>query len=84
VRSGDILDTNKKGAADIAITMAVGENQVIQQNSEFFKSHAIDLNALESAHSNSKAVKRSNTTLLVKNLRHNASDADELENMFGK
>jgi hypothetical protein len=84
VKSSDIMDTDTKSAGEIAVAMAVSENQIVQENQEFFKGHSIDLSALESSSSSSRASKRSSTALLVKNLRHGAADKDELENMFAK
>jgi len=78
------MDTETKSAGEIAVAVAVSENQVIQENKEFFAAHSIDLGAMESSLSSSRAAKRSSTALLVKNLRHGTADKDELENMFAK
>ena len=64
--------------------MALGENQIIAENKEFFKQYGIDMNAIESSNSQFKAVKRSTTILLIKNLKYKETDPEELENMFTK
>ena len=64
--------------------MALGENQIIAENKEFFKQYGIDMNAIESTNSQFKAVKRSTTILLIKNLKYKETDPEELENMFTK
>lgn len=76
------MDTNESGG-EIAVRLAIGEAQIIQENREYFASFGVDIAALESAHSLSKATKRSTTTLLVKNLPHD-SNVDELESMFSR
>jgi RNA recognition motif-containing protein len=63
--------------------MAIAETQVIQENKEYFASHGVDLDALESANSKDKASERSTTTLLIKNLPPD-TDPDELESMFAR
>ena len=73
-----------KSAGDLAVTMALSENQIIVENKEFFKQYGIDMNAIESTNSQFKASKRSTTTLLIKNLKYNETDPEELENMFTK
>lgn len=82
VENADILDTNLKGG-DLAVRMAIGETQVIQENQSYLTSMGVDLNALESLNSTSKSIKRSTTTLLIKNLPPQ-SEVQELENMFVK
>jgi multiple RNA-binding domain-containing protein 1 len=67
--------------------------QVVQENTEFFAGHGVDIHALESAARNrasggdrnkaNKSIQRSSTTLLVKNLPHDCVEA-ELESMFTK
>lgn len=84
VKSSDIMDTETKTAGEIAVAMAVSENQIIQENKDFFAGHSIDLSALESNTSSSRAAARSSTALLVKNLKYGTADKDELENMFAK
>lgn len=77
--------------------LAVGETHVLQDNREYFLSHGVDIDILESALSgkNKKEkgksgkdsgggeVKRSGTTILIKNLPHDLI-ADELEDMFAR
>jgi multiple RNA-binding domain-containing protein 1 len=78
-----LLDTSNLQGGDIAVRLAVAETQVIQENTDYFKQHGVDINALESVHSKQHANKRSNTTLLVKNLPPD-SVIEELESMFAR
>ncbi len=82
VEKSAIMDTTLKGG-DMAIRLAIGESQVIQENKDYFLSHGVDLNALESLNSNDKVTKRSTTTLLIKNLPPDTVP-DEIESMFTK
>ena len=79
----DILDTSGASAGDLAVRLAIGETQILQENREYFQAHGVDITALESMGSMTKADKRSTTTLLVKNLPHDSKEA-ELEDMFAK
>jgi multiple RNA-binding domain-containing protein 1 len=92
VSRGDILDTDGVGGGEMAVRLAIGETHVIQENQEYFASHGVDIEVLESALRRGKsekgagkteAAKRSNTTLLIKNLPHDLVEA-ELEDMFTK
>jgi multiple RNA-binding domain-containing protein 1 len=71
----------------LAVRLAIGETQIIQENKEYFSSHGVDFDSLESALSASKSSKssaeRSTTTLLIKNLPHDVV-GEELEDMFSK
>lgn len=80
VDRADILNTAESGG-ELAVRLAVGEAHVIQENREYFASHGVDITALESTSSGSKASSRSGTTLLVKNLPFDMV-AEELEAMF--
>ena len=82
VRSSDILDMNESGG-EIAVRLAIGEAQIVEDNRNYFSSVGVDIAALESAHSNSKTSARSTTMLLVKNLP-NDSSIGELEAMFSR
>jgi multiple RNA-binding domain-containing protein 1 len=82
VERSDILDT-KEGGGEIAVRLAVGEAMVIQENHAYFTSHGVDIAAIESISSSSKASARSTTTLLIKNLPHDLVE-DELESMFSR
>eukprot|EP01038_Epipyxis_sp_PR26KG_P009552 gene9552-12865_t len=82
VSRSDIMDSNASGG-DVAVRLAIGETQIIQENADFFASHGININALESNHSKQKVTKRSTTTILVKNLPYDMVP-DELESMFTK
>lgn len=90
VSRGDILDTDGAAGGELAVRLAIGETQIIQENKEYFLSHGVDTDSLESAlssakssSSSSKVVERSTTTLLIKNLPHDCV-AEELEEMFSK
>mmetsp|Transcript_40843 Transcript_40843/g.41714 ORF Transcript_40843/g.41714 Transcript_40843/m.41714 type:complete len:888 (+) Transcript_40843:120-2783(+) len=76
----DILDTTEKGG-ELAVRLAVAESHIIQDNREYLTAHGVDLTALESSGSGKKATKRSGTTLLLKNLPHDAVQ-QELETML--
>lgn len=82
VDKSSIMDTSLKGG-DMAIRLAIGETQVIQENKEYLAKHGVDLNAMESINSSNKAVQRSTTTLLVKNLPPD-TEVEELESMFAR
>jgi multiple RNA-binding domain-containing protein 1 len=82
VNRSDILDTNE-GGGEMAVRLAIGEAHVIQENRDYFSAHGVDLAALESSSSTSKAAARSNTTLLIKNLPHDVV-TEELESMFSR
>ena len=77
-----ILDTNESGG-DLAVRLALGESQIIQENRAYFSSHGVSVFALESAHSSERADGRSSTAIIVKNLPHDLI-SDELESMFAK
>jgi multiple RNA-binding domain-containing protein 1 len=79
----EIMDTGAASGGDLAVRLAIGETQVLQDNREFFLAHGVDVSAVESSTSASKAVKRSGTMLLIKNLPHDVVNA-ELEDMFAK
>jgi multiple RNA-binding domain-containing protein 1 len=84
VSQSAIMDTGLTGG-DMAVRLAIGESQVIQENKDFFSSHGVDLNALESLNSaeRKQSGQRSTTTLLIKNLP-TETVADELESMFAR
>jgi hypothetical protein len=82
VSRSEILDRTE-GGGEMAVRLAIGEAHVIQENRDYFSSHGVDLGALESHASNSKASARSTTTLLIKNLPHDVIE-EELESMFGR
>eukprot|EP01034_Spumella_vulgaris_P027596 gene27596-34340_t len=77
-----ILDTSE-GGGELAVRLAIGETQVITENREYFLAHGVDISALESAHSDNRATKRSSTTILVKNLPFDLVE-DEVESMFAR
>lgn len=83
VSRADIMDTSKVSGGELAVRLAISETQILQENREYFKAHGVDMAALESATSSNKTMKRSNTTILVKNLPYDLIDS-ELEDMFSK
>ena len=82
VSHSTILDTNE-GGGEMAVRMAIGETQIIQENRAYFMSNGVDINALESKDSDTRRAKRSTTTILIKNLP-NDLNTDELESMFAR
>lgn len=82
VAESEIMDVSK-GGGELAVRLAVAEARIIQDNKEYLSAHGVDVSALESFGSSSRAAKRSATTLLVKNLPPD-SDQAELEGLFGK
>ena len=67
----------------MAVRLAVAEVQVVTENKDFLAQHGVDIDALESTHSANRAVARSTTTLLVKNLPA-TTVPDEIESMFAR
>lgn len=82
VSRSEILDTGE-GGGELAVRLAMGETHVLQENRDFFLSHGVNLSALESASSGSRAASRSTTTLLIKNLPHDLIP-EEIEDMFAR
>lgn len=83
VNKATLLDTELKGG-DVAVRLAIAETQILQENKDFFASHGINLDVLESQHSTTnQKVQRSSTTLLIKNLPPETNE-EELEAMFAK
>ena len=82
LNSSDIMDTTVAGG-EMAVRLAIGEVQVIQENTEYFTAHGVNLSALESHFSGVQRVERSTTTILIKNLPHDV-DESELESMFSR
>ncbi len=77
-----MLDTTESGG-ELAVRLAIGETQIISDNKTYLAEHGIDISVLESATSSEKATKRSNNTILIKNLPHD-TNAEELESMFSR
>mmetsp|Transcript_28719 Transcript_28719/g.65364 ORF Transcript_28719/g.65364 Transcript_28719/m.65364 type:complete len:870 (-) Transcript_28719:1-2610(-) len=70
VTKGDVLNV-KDGisSGNAAVRLALGETHIISENVSFFKSHGVDVKALEASGGKStNGVKRSKTMILVKNL----------------
>lgn len=81
VSKSDLLD---REANDLAVRIALGETQVINETKKALANAGVNISALEDF-STGKAhgMKRSNHVILVKNLPYGSSEA-ELANMFGK
>lgn len=79
----DLMNTSQASGGELAVRLALGETQILQENKEYFQSHGVDISALESATSGNKTTKRSGTTILVKNLPYDLVES-ELEDMFSK
>jgi hypothetical protein len=62
------------GGGELAIRLAIGETQVIQENKEYFLSHGVDIDSLESALSNSKS-SSTNTS----SARHSSASSKSVE-----
>lgn len=77
------MDTSEVSGGEMAVRLALGESFVVDQNRKFFADAGVDLSALQSSLSSSKATQRSTTTILVKNLPHGSS-SEELESMFAR
>ena len=82
LRKGDLLGVKDKlSSGDAAVRLALGETQIIEENREYFKTHGVDMDALVSASENDKAIKRSKTAILVKNLPYDTR-SEELTKLF--
>ena len=79
----EVLNTNLISSGEMAVRMAIGETNVIAENKAYFAEHGVDIGVLESATSSKKAEKRSDTTILVKNLPFDMIP-EELQDMFSK
>ena len=55
VSHGEILDADGVGGGELAVRLAIGETQIIQENKEYFTSHGVNIDALESTLINSKS-----------------------------
>ncbi|XP_031399534.1 multiple RNA-binding domain-containing protein 1 [Punica granatum] len=81
VSKSDFLE---READDLAVRIALGETQVINETKKALAEAGVNVAALEEFAANrSDSAKRSNHVLLVKNLPYGCSGA-ELANMFGK
>jgi len=80
VAKGDFLaDTD----GNMAVRLALGETHLIAENREYFLNEGVDLNTLEATNSTAKALARSSTVVVVKNLPTTSNTA-ELLALFGK
>jgi multiple RNA-binding domain-containing protein 1 len=82
LRKGDVLGV-KDGlsSGDAAVRLALGETQIIEENREYFKKHGVDMDALVSPVGEADKHKRSNTSVLVKNLPYDTK-VEELMKLF--
>jgi multiple RNA-binding domain-containing protein 1 len=82
LRKGDVLGV-KDGlsSGDAAVRLALGETQIIEENREYFKKHGVDMDALVSPVGEEDKHKRSNTSVLVKNLPYDTK-VEELMKLF--
>ncbi|XP_015867867.3 uncharacterized protein LOC107405344 isoform X1 [Ziziphus jujuba] len=81
VNKSDLLDGE---ADDLAVRLALGETQVIEDTKNSLINAGVNVNSLEDfAAGKTDGMKRSNHVLLVKNLPFGSSDG-ELAKMFGK
>jgi multiple RNA-binding domain-containing protein 1 len=93
IARGEILDTDGAGGGELAVRLAIGETQIIQENKDYFSAHGVDIDVLESSLSQSKStdkkkststpIERSTTTLLIKNLPHDVK-SEEIQEMFSR
>ena len=86
LRKGEILGVKDKlSSGDAAVRLALGETQIIEENREYFRQHNVDMDALVSVEQNgetsSDSNKRSNTSILVKNLPFDTR-LEELAKLF--
>lgn len=81
MNKSDLLDGE---ADDLAVRLALGETQVIEDTKNSLINAGVNVNSLEDfAAGKTDGMKRSNHVLLVKNLPFGSSDG-ELAKMFGK
>jgi len=80
VEKGAILDHTQ---GNMAVRLALGETEIIQENRDFLQAHGIDLDVMETKKTSRKgnSSNRSVTMLLVKNLPFNTSE-DDIRNLF--
>lgn len=75
---GELLD--HEGAQSMAVRMALGETQIIDQTKKMLRESGVNVAALEVE---KKPGKRSKTALIVKNIPHSTEDF-ELRDLFAK
>jgi multiple RNA-binding domain-containing protein 1 len=81
LRKGELLNVKDSlKAGDAAVTLALGETHIIEENRAYFRQHGIDMEALISVRAGDD-LKRSSTAILVKNLPFDTSQ-DELLKLF--
>jgi len=81
LRKADFLGVKDKlSSGDAAVRLALGETQIIEENREYFRQNGVDMEALVSA-GNEKTIKRSKTSILVKNLPYDTR-IEELNKLF--
>eukprot|EP01138_Halocafeteria_seosinensis_P002857 gb/GECG01002918.1/.p1 GENE.gb/GECG01002918.1/~~gb/GECG01002918.1/.p1 ORF type:complete len:897 (+),score=177.71 gb/GECG01002918.1/:1-2691(+) len=79
MKEGDILD---RESDNMAVRMAMAETAVIKETKDFLAEEGVSVTALEKA-LRGEEVKRSDRTILVKNLPHSAAEAS-LRSLFGR
>ncbi len=77
------MDTNAVKGGELAVRLAIGETQIIQENKSYFAAHGVDITSIESNSAKSKNIERSTTTILIKNLPYDVVTS-EVENMFAR
>ncbi|CAI9090689.1 OLC1v1025512C3 [Oldenlandia corymbosa var. corymbosa] len=81
ISKSDLLD---KEADDLAVRIALGETQVIEETKKALRNAGVNVASLEDfAAGKTEGMKRSNHVILVKNLSYGSTETD-LANMFGK
>eukprot|EP00118_Oscarella_pearsei_P009092 m.50304 g.50304 ORF g.50304 m.50304 type:complete len:140 (+) comp34064_c0_seq10:1862-2281(+) len=71
-----LYKNGQETSQSLAVRMALGETEVIQETKDFLQSHGIELNAFEGT-----VKERSKTVILVKNLPFETMESD-LRSMF--
>lgn len=75
---------SKYGEDNLAVKMAFAETTIVQQTKEWLKDNGVDLDKLEGVPR--KQIKRSKTTLLVKNIPYTTKEKDirEIFSRYGE
>lgn len=73
---GDILDADGVGGGELAVRLAIGETQIIQENKEYFLSHGVDIDALESTLTNSKTAEIASKSKRINNNSNNSNNSN--------
>ncbi len=88
VDAGELIDVANQTGGEVALRVALSETHVLQQNTEFFKSHGVDTNLLfgtsnddDGKTQSKEKSRRSTRTIMVKNLPNDAVE-DEVSGLF--